>query len=215
MYHPRGFCIPLTLEPTLTRPSHFKHGQVPSIRYTDSNFTATVIESSVIPQFLADMFPSRLLPLPDSSPTAPLFRVRMAMFVHAFSNSMNPKFFDALFSPVAEVKAKSMATLATIRDEIEPLLHDAGPFFGGSERMTMAEVMTAPFVLRLHVFCKAGILPEELGTGLAKLEKYSKWAERVIEMESVMGVWDEEFMIGMIRGRIEEARAAAAATRAK
>ena len=134
----------------------------------------------------------------------------MALFVHAFTNSVNPKFFDALFSPVAEAKTKSTAILSAIRDEIEPLLHDASPFFGGSGRLTMAEVMTAPFVLRLHVFCKAGILPEELGTGLAKLEKYSKWAERVMDMESVMGVWDEEFMIGMIRGRIEEARAAAA-----
>ena len=124
---------------------------------------------------------------------------------------MNPKFFDTLFAPAADAKTKSTGILDAVRDEIEPLLHDASPFFGGNESLTMAEVMTAPFVLRLHVFCKAGILPKELGTGLAKLEKYSKWAERVMEMKSVVYVWDEEFMIGMIRGRIEEARAAAAA----
>lgn len=43
---------------------------------------------------------------------------------------------------VKEEKAKDL--VAALKKEIEPLLADAKPFFGGSEKMTMAEVCTGP-----------------------------------------------------------------------
>ena len=45
----------------------------------------------------------------------------------------------------AKVKAeKGRDVVAMLEKEIEPLLKDAKPFFGGSERMTMAEVSAGP-----------------------------------------------------------------------
>ena len=70
--------------------------------------------------------------------------------------------------------------------------------------------MTAPFLLRLHCFCRVGLLPEGLGADLSKLENYSKWAERVIAMKSVTGGWDEEAVISLVRKLIEKRTAAAA-----
>ena len=39
-----------------------------------------------------------------------------------------------------EKQAKADEWVKAIEKEIEPLLHDANPFFGGSEQMTLAEV---------------------------------------------------------------------------
>lgn len=45
----------------------------------------------------------------------------------------------------AEAKEKKAGDmLAMLEKEIEPLLKDAKPFFGGSERTTMAEVSAGP-----------------------------------------------------------------------
>ena len=39
---------------------------------------------------------------------------------------------------------KATDVIAALKKDIEPLLADAKPFFGGSERMTMAEVRHRP-----------------------------------------------------------------------
>lgn len=39
-----------------------------------------------------------------------------------------------------ERQKKSEEWVATVKKEIEPFLADAGPFFGGSKKMTLAEV---------------------------------------------------------------------------
>lgn len=39
-----------------------------------------------------------------------------------------------------EKEAKCKEWISVIKKEIEPLLHDANPYFGGSQRMTLAEV---------------------------------------------------------------------------
>lgn len=53
---------------------------------------------------------------------------------------------------VKEEKGKDV--VAALKKEIEPLLADAKPFFGGSEKMTMAEVCTSPSMpLLFHLAC--------------------------------------------------------------
>lgn len=47
---------------------------------------------------------------------------------------------------------KGKDVVAALKKEIEPLLADAKPFFGGSEKMTMAEVRTVPPTAL--VFCR-------------------------------------------------------------
>ena len=46
-----------------------------------------------------------------------------------------------------EKEAKADELVATVEKEIEPLLKDAAPFFGGSDKMTMAEVCEDTFPL--------------------------------------------------------------------
>ncbi len=51
-------------------------------------------------------------------------------------------------APVDEKQAKVDEWAAAVEKEIEPLLADAGPFFGGSKELTFAEAIVAPFLLR-------------------------------------------------------------------
>lgn len=43
-----------------------------------------------------------------------------------------------------EKQEESKKWSATVEKEIEPLLKDANPYFGGSDKMTLAEVSTCP-----------------------------------------------------------------------
>ena len=49
--------------------------------------------------------------------------------------------FGAMSAATEEEKeAKADELVAVMEKEVEPLLKDAAPFFGGSEKMTLAEV---------------------------------------------------------------------------
>ena len=53
---------------------------------------------------------------------------------------MNPSFYPLAKADGEEKEKIGKEILATIEKEIEPLLKGAGPFFGGSETLTLAEV---------------------------------------------------------------------------
>jgi glutathione S-transferase len=95
----------------------------------------------VISQFLADSFPSHLLPASDSSPTAPLTRAKIAFFADTWTTKLTSLVFGGVRAGTSEDKQKKAEELvAIVKKEIEPLLEDAGPYFGGSEKLTLAEV---------------------------------------------------------------------------
>lgn len=85
--------------------------------------------------------------------------------------------------------------MAIVEKEIEPLLKDASPFFGGSSKVTLAEALVAPFILRIYALVKHGALPKAVTEGFEKLPNFSKWAGEVIKQESVTYIWDEEKII--------------------
>lgn len=110
----------------------------------------------------------------------------------------------------AEMEAKCKEWLAAIEKEIEPLLHDAAPFFGGSKDMTLAEVHTAPFVLRFYAMAKDGaLLPASFKDGMDALPNFGKWAREVIQQKSVLSIWDEEKVVTRTKERIEKMKAPA------
>jgi len=81
--------------------------------------------------------------------------------------------------------------VATVEKEIEPLLSDAAPFFGGSKELTFAEAIVAPFLIRLYTFAEHGeLLPTSLPKQLGRLEHFAKWAKAVTENESVLKIYD-------------------------
>ncbi len=62
--------------------------------------------------------------------------------------------------------------------ELEPLLQDAKPFFGGSDKITLAEVLTGSFIIRLLSLANAGVYPASLLSGLEeKTPKFLAWAQ--------------------------------------
>jgi glutathione S-transferase len=126
------------------------------MRYSNGSFDEILLESGLVSQFLADAHPSHLLPASDSSPTAPLFRYRVNFFVDTYFTKVNTYLYAVIRATNdEEKKAKADEWVEAIEKEIEPLLHDANPFFGGSKEMTLAEVFSLSTVSLelLHIAC--------------------------------------------------------------
>ncbi|PNS15017.1 hypothetical protein CAC42_2246 [Sphaceloma murrayae] len=187
-------------------------GLVPTIKYTGGALTDEIIpESAIVAQFLADNHPSHLtLPSTTEDGRGALFRARVSFFVDAWFSKVNSKMYPTLLAGTEEEKEKlGQEMLAAVEKEIEPLLKEAGPYFGGSSRLTMAEVLTAPFVIRVQSFANADFLPKTLGDGLKKLPNFSKWADALRQHESVMWVYDEQGILEGTEKRLNKMRAAA------
>ena len=129
----------MSIRASNTDPS--QRGLVPAIHYNNDLVDSIITESGVVAQFLADSFPSHLLPASHASPTAPLFRAKVNFFVDTYFNKVNSILFQILRAESEEEKKqKSEEFVTAVEKEIEPLLQDAAPFFGGSKEMTLAEV---------------------------------------------------------------------------
>lgn len=109
---------------------------MPSISYDGQIIT----ESAIVTQFLADAFPSHLVP-PSNTADGALRRARINFFVDAFSSKVSPNIFK-IFRPQSDEDKEKIVdeVIAVIAKELEPLLADAAPYFGGSEKITLAEV---------------------------------------------------------------------------
>lgn len=113
-------------------------GLVPSISYNGEIIT----ESAIVAQFLADTYPSHLLPA-TSDPNGPLTRARINFFVDAWFSKVSGFYMKTLMAKTDEEAAGFADDLVKgLVKEIEPLLKGAGPFFGGSDKLTLAEVST-------------------------------------------------------------------------
>lgn len=127
-------------------------------------------------------------------------------------SKVNTFYHKALFAKTDDEAATNVEELVKgIAKEIEPLLkgNGAGPFFGGSSKLTLAEVLTGPFVLRLKTFAKHGLLPAALAKGLEEeTPEFHKWSEAVVKHPSVNGIFDEEGNVARFRERIAKAKAA-------
>lgn len=117
---------------------------MPSLSYNGNIIT----ESGIVAQFIADAHPSHLLP-PSGPPENALYRARVSFFVDAFISKVLPSFFASIRSasePERDAAAEQL--VAAVVKEIEPLLASAdgkGPFFDGSDKLTLAEVSTYLF----------------------------------------------------------------------
>lgn len=111
-------------------------GLVPSLVHGDDIIT----ESAVVANFLADAYPSHLIPA-SSDPNGPLTRARVAFFADTFSSKLVGPLFKGVFAPSEEEASRTFGEFVDVLvKEVEPLLVDAAPFFRGSEQLTMAEV---------------------------------------------------------------------------
>lgn len=89
---------------------------------------------------MADAYPSHVLPA-AGNPEAALTRARINFFVDTWTNKVGSYWFRIGMLDSEEEKAKLVDEfLGAVKKEIEPLLKDAKPFFGGSDKVTLAEV---------------------------------------------------------------------------
>lgn len=131
-----------------------KRGLVPSLSYNDKHI---ITESAIVVQFLADINPTSsshaLLP-PSGTEHGALYRARAAFFVDTFVSKVLPFYHAGQRSSSTEERDKATEGLVgAVVKEVEPLLQQQaelegqgqGPFFGGSEKLTLVEVrLTTP-----------------------------------------------------------------------
>jgi glutathione S-transferase len=110
-------------------------GLVPALVYDGEVLT----ESAIVSQFLVDSHPSHLEKT-SSEEGGALQRARINFFVDTYFSKINGLSYPALKAQGEEKKEAAGKLKDALVKEIEPLLKDAGPYFGGSERLTLAEV---------------------------------------------------------------------------
>ncbi|KAM0417326.1 hypothetical protein ACHAPT_012642 [Fusarium lateritium] len=179
-------------------------GLVPSLSYNGEIIT----ESAIVAQFLADTYPSDFLPA-SSDPKGALTRARINFFTDAWSSKVQSFIFKLTYTENQGEEVVQDAT-ATIVKEIEPLLSNAAPFFNGSDKLTFAEAIVAPFVIRLFTLSKHGFAPASF---LERLEKeapsFYKWAQAVTKHPSVLSIYKEDLIVEGTRKRIAKLKAQA------
>lgn len=180
-------------------------GLVPALKYNGEIIT----ESAVVSQFLVDAFPSHLEPN-TGSPEAALKRARINFFVDAFIGKFQGAMTKA-FTAKNDEEAKPIveAAVGVLVKEVEPLLSDAKPFFGGSDKLTMAEVLTGSFIIRMFSYAKGGLYSSALIDSFgSKAPNFYKWANAVAVHPSVTNIYNEDDVISHAKARLSKARAA-------
>ncbi|KAI5464913.1 thioredoxin-like protein [Mariannaea sp. PMI_226] len=180
-------------------------GQVPTLIYNGEN----IRESAIVAQFFADAYPSHLVPS-TSDPEGPIVRARIAFFVDAWFSKVQSHFWKIILGKT-EQDTEEAATefVDALVKEIEPLLANAGPFFGGKEKITLAEVQTGPFVLRLFALSKHGVIPTRVTERLQQdAPNFFRWAQEVVKHPSVLSIFNEEAIVEGTKKRQAKIRAA-------
>jgi len=187
-------------------------GLVPALKYSDDILEDEIItESAIVAQFIADIKPSTLLPASNSSGTSALERARINFFIDTWNTKIGSFMFSMFRAASDEEKeAKSKEWVAAVQKEIEPLLQNASPFFGGSKELTLAEVNIAPFLLRIYALSNGEILPKSVKAGLEGLPNFSKWAKATTSRDSVTSIWNAEQVVSKTTARIQRMKAQAA-----
>ncbi|KAH8422263.1 glutathione S-transferase family protein [Aspergillus melleus] len=178
-------------------------GLIPSLSYNGTIIT----ESAIVSQFLADAHPSHLV-APSNSIEGALQRARIAFFVDTFFSKVQPHFNTSLRAANAEERdAAGEAFVAAIEKDLEPLFAEwtgTGPFFGGSERPTLAEVLTGSFLLRHLSYSdpEIGLLSAKLPELLDRTPKFKKWAQATVQQESVNHIFDAKVTANALKAKL-------------
>ena len=117
-------------------------GLVPSIKISNGILQDEIItESAIVSTFIADMFPSSSFwPASRESPTSALTRARMTFFADTWVGKVNTYMYQIMKTEGEEKEKLGADLVEAVKKDIEPMLEDAGPFFGGSDTITLAEV---------------------------------------------------------------------------
>jgi glutathione S-transferase len=160
-----------------------------------------VIESNVISEFVADLFPKANLRPEGHSADAALKSAKMRLFVEIWSSKVQGAIFAPFFGPGD--KDAPTKILNGLKNDIVPLLkQNGGPYVLGKE-FSMAEVLTHSFVLRLFAFAKAGFYGDELYGELQKIKEVKEWHDAIASRESTKKTWNEKDIIDGTKKMLE------------
>lgn len=183
-----------------------QRGLVPSLHIKYGAVDALVTESDIITQCLVDGFPSHLSPAKGSIEAA-LFHARTMFFVNTWVTKVHDRGMQQMRLQSEEEKEALVDSIVeTIKTEIEPLLEDAAPFFGGSAKPTLAEILVGVFVLRAHAYSRNGLTRASIHEKYSGCPVYWKWAQAVMEIPSFHVTWDEATVLPNVRKRMAEHR---------
>jgi len=180
-------------------------GLVPALKIASPKLGGEhiLIESQIIVQFLADAVPDRLAP-PSNTPMGAIYRARLNYFIDTWNTKIGSFMFNMFRAATTEAKeGLSREWVAAVKQEIEPLLSDAKPFYGGSNSMTLVEVMVAPFILRIYALAEGNVLPRSVVDGLNSLPNFKAWADVIRQQSSVLSIWDSESFVKRTSARID------------
>jgi glutathione S-transferase len=162
---------------------------------------ALVIESNVISEFVADLFPQSHLRPEGHSADSALQAAKMRLFVEVWSSKVQGPIFAPFFGPGD--KDASTKIVNALETEIVPFFKESGgPYVLGKE-FSMADVMTHGFILRLFAWAKAGFYGEGLYDELTQIQEIKEWHDALLTRPSVQKTFDEEFIVNTMRKRLE------------
>ncbi|KAJ5669174.1 thioredoxin-like protein [Penicillium macrosclerotiorum] len=176
-------------------------GKVPTIIYNGH----IVVESAIIAQFLADSVAStHLIPRTGGAQGA-FMREKIAFFVETYFSKANIYYYQAIEAKTNE-DAEDLGKhyFDAIVTEVEPLLRDKKPFFNGSSMLTMSEVLTASFIIRIFTlpFTKDPPLPKSMIAGLAEYApNFYAWAQSTMKHPSVNSIYNKDVCAAEMRDR--------------
>jgi glutathione S-transferase len=128
--------VALSSPPRQNSLTRSQRGLVPTIDFNGE----IIAESGIVSTFLADAYPSHVFPA-SGTPDAALKRARINFFVDTWFSKVGSYWFKILQQDSDEEKEKlGKEFVSLVNKDIEPLLKDAKPFFGGSSKITLAEV---------------------------------------------------------------------------
>ncbi|KAK6337053.1 hypothetical protein TWF718_009839 [Orbilia javanica] len=193
-------------------------GTVPALKVTSPDYfnnKEIILDDSVkIIYFLGNLFPNHLAPTPERGVAAALYRTRMFWFMNTWENKITPLFdkvYMASFGGEKEAKEVEDLVVTAIKKDIEPLLQKEegdgrGVFFGGKDKLTVAEIIAGPVLLRLFAFVDNGLLPQSFKENLLDLPNFGKWARELVKNESLLKGWNEAKFVEGSKAKLQQFR---------
>lgn len=159
-------------------------------------------ESVTIATFLAEAHGNgRFAPVPGADVVdGALWRQRVAFFqdtwakyVHNLYTRSWTRDTDEEGLPLAE------KACANVVAQLDPLLADAAPYFGGSGGLTLAEALVGPTLLVFYTHARHGVFPARLVADYERTApNFHRWATAVMANPAVTRDFrEDEYMAGL------------------
>lgn len=116
-------------------------------------------------------------------------RARAKQFVEVFLSKVNPIYYAAVIKGEPNL---GPALVQAIQTYIVPLLPKTTFIIG--DKFGLAEILVSPFILRLYLLAKLGLLGEGTEAKLAEIKPWDQYASAVLANESLKRtfVWEAE-----------------------